>query len=288
VLSPSKRRLVVLAHARPIRDTESRMLGAVAAFVDITAQKDLQREIDLRRREAEEASVRKTRFLAAVSHDIRTPANAISLLAELVRRTAANPAHYAEIPELARELHSSALSLVNLLGDVLDIARFDSGKVELQETEFSLGELLTEEHRQMQPLARERGIELRCDALAEHVLLRTDRIKLARILGNLIGNAIKFTETGGVRVEAQCLDGRGVQIRVVDTGIGIPDESLRHIFDEFFQLRNPERDRNKGSGLGLTICKRLVDAMGGELEVQSTIGTGSTFIVTLPPTCVLR
>jgi PAS domain S-box-containing protein len=288
VLSPSKRRLVVLAHARPIRDTESRMLGAVAAFVDITAQKDLQREIDLRRREAEEASVRKTRFLAAVSHDIRTPANAISLLAELVRRTAANPAHYAEIPELARELHSSALSLVNLLGDVLDIARFDSGRVELQETEFSLGELLAEEHRQMQPLARERGIALHCDALAEHVLLRTDRIKLARILGNLIGNAIKFTDKGGVRVEAQCLDGRGVQIRVVDTGIGIPDESLRHIFDEFFQLRNPERDRNKGSGLGLTICKRLVDAMGGALEVQSTTGVGSTFAVTLPPTCVLR
>ncbi|MDB5174858.1 MAG: two-component hybrid sensor and regulator, partial [Phycisphaerales bacterium] len=287
LLSAPNRRLVLLAHARPIRDRDGRMRGAVAAFVDITPQKDLQREIDLRRREAEEASVRKTRFLAAVSHDIRTPANAISLLAELVRRSAMNTALYSEIPELSRELYSSAMSLVNLLGDVLDVARFDSGKVDLQESEFALAELLDEEHRQLQPLARERGIQLRCKAPDGPVLLRADRIKLARILGNLIGNAIKFTDTGEVLVEAQNLEGRGVQIRVVDTGIGIPEESLRHIFDEFFQLRNPERDRNKGSGLGLTICKRLVDAMGGVLEVRSTVGAGSTFTVTLPPTCVL-
>ncbi|MDB5354579.1 MAG: hypothetical protein JWN24_1032 [Phycisphaerales bacterium] len=287
LLSPPNRRLVLLAHARPIRGSDGRMLGAVAAFVDITPQKDLQREIDLRRREAEEASVRKTRFLAAVSHDIRTPANAISLLAELVRRSAGNQALYPEIPELARELFASAMSLVNLLGDVLDIARFDSGRIEMQESEFALAELLDEENRQLQPLARERGIQLRCQAPPEPVHLRTDRIKLARILGNLIGNAIKFTDQGEVRVEARSPDGQGVQIRVVDTGIGIPEESLRHIFDEFFQLRNPERDRNKGSGLGLTICKRLVDAMGGTLEVQSSVGAGSTFTVTLPPECVL-
>ncbi len=155
-IGPGGRRMALLANARPIRDRQGKAMGAVAAFVDITPQKELQRELDLRRREAEEASVRKTRFLAAVSHDIRTPANAISLLAELVRRTAANPAMVAEIPELASELQSSAMSLVNLLSDVLDVARFDSGKVELQETEFSLANLLEEEHRQMLPLAREK------------------------------------------------------------------------------------------------------------------------------------
>src|SRR6185312_11347409 len=99
-------------------------------FVDISSQKELQRELDVRRREAEEASVRKTRFLAAVSHDIRTPANAISLLAELIRRSASNPTLAADVPELAQELHGSAISLVNLLSDVLDIARFDSDKVD--------------------------------------------------------------------------------------------------------------------------------------------------------------
>jgi signal transduction histidine kinase len=277
----------LLTYARPIRGTAGDVIGAVAAFVDITTQKELQRELDVRRREAEEASVRKTRFLAAVSHDIRTPANAISLLAELIRRTAANPALVSEIPELARELQQSAAALVNLLSDVLDVARFDSGRIELQETEFPLARLLEDEVRGMQPLAREKNLILELDAPDDSLWVRADRIKLARILGNLMGNAIKFTESGGVKIAAS-QDGEGnVQIRVSDTGIGIAPEHLRHIFDEFFQLRNPERDRNKGTGLGLTICKRLVDAMEGRLEVHSTPGKGSAFTVALPASAVV-
>ena len=133
-LLPTGRRIALLTNAAPVRDAAGKPTGAVAAFVDITPQKELQRELDTRRREAEEASVRKTRFLAAVSHDIRTPANAITLLAELIRRTASNPALAAEVPELAKELHASAMSLVELLGDVLDLARYDSGRIEMQET----------------------------------------------------------------------------------------------------------------------------------------------------------
>jgi signal transduction histidine kinase len=282
------RRIICLTYARPIRDEQGVIHGAVSVFIDITAQKELQRELDLRRREAEEASVRKTRFLAAVSHDIRTPANAISLLAELIRRTATNPSLAGDVPDLAQELHDSAMSLVNLLSDVLDIARFDSDKVDLQESEFSLAGLLADEQKQLLPLARQKGLSLDVIAPAEPLVLRTDRIKLARILGNLIGNAIKFTEAGGVRLEARRNDDGTVLISVSDTGVGIPAESLAHIFDEFFQLRNPERDRAKGSGLGLTICKRLIDAMGAKLHVQSTPGKGSTFTVTLPVFAVVR
>jgi PAS domain S-box-containing protein len=287
LLNPGGKRVFVLGNARPIRDDQGKINGAVAAYVDITPLKELQRELDLRRREAEEASVRKTRFLAAVSHDIRTPANAISLLAELVRRTAANPAMAGEIPELARELHISSISLVNLLSDVLDIARFDSGKVELQESEFSLVSLLEEEHRQMSPLARERKLTFSFVRPAQPVWVRADRIKLGRILGNLVGNAIKFTEAGEIRLEGELSADGAVRIRVIDTGIGIAPEHLRHIFDEFFQLRNPERDRNKGTGLGLTICKRLVDAMGGALEVQSDVERGSVFTVLLPSSVIV-
>jgi signal transduction histidine kinase len=276
------RRLVFLNYARPIRDDDGTLRGAVSVFVDITAQKELQRELDTRRREAEEASVRKTRFLAAVSHDIRTPANAISLLAELIRRTASNSSMLAEVPDLAQELHASAVSLVNLLSDVLDVARFDSDKVDLQESEFPLNALLADEQRQLQPLAREKGLSLEFNAPAEALLVRTDRIKLARVLGNLIGNAIKFTERGEVRIDAHRNGDNAIRISISDTGIGIAPEHLSHIFDEFFQLRNPERDRAKGSGLGLTICKRLVDAMGGSLEVVSAPGKGSTFTLTLP------
>jgi signal transduction histidine kinase/putative methionine-R-sulfoxide reductase with GAF domain len=280
---PDGRTITVLVNAAPFFDERGAVTGGVGVLMDITAQKALQRELDARRREAEEASVRKTRFLAAVSHDIRTPANAISLLAELIRRTAANPALVGEVPDLAREMHESAMSLVNLLGDVLDVARFDSGKIEIQESDVSLASLLAEEYRRFQPLARDKGLALEFDPPAEDVKVRADRIKLSRVVGNLVGNAIKFTEHGRVRLEV-CRNGDGwADLRVIDTGVGIAPEHQRYIFDEFFQLSNPERDRNKGTGLGLAICKRLVDAMGGRLTVQSAPGQGSTFTVSLPP-----
>jgi signal transduction histidine kinase len=283
VLLPDGRTITVLISAAPFFDERGTVTGGVGVSMDITAQKALQRELDARRREAEEASVRKTRFLAAVSHDIRTPANAISLLAELIRRTAANPALVGEVPDLAREMHESAMSLVNLLGDVLDVARFDSGKIEIQESDVALAPLLAEEYRRFAPLAREKGLALEFEPPAEPVEVRADRIKLSRVVGNLIGNAIKFTERGTVRVGVR-RNGEGwADVVVADTGVGIAAEHQRYIFDEFFQLSNPERDRNKGTGLGLSICKRLVDAMGGRLRVESAPGAGSTFTVSLPP-----
>ncbi len=206
-----RRRLFLLANTRHIRDNEGKITGAVTAYADRDPAQRIAAPVDLRRREAEEASVRKTRFLAAVSHDIRTPANAISLLAELVRRTAANPAMAGDVAELARELHCSAVSLVNLLSDVLDIARFDSGKVELQESDFSLASLLEEEHRHLLPLAREKGIEFNFQSPPQVLWLRADRIKLARVLGNLIGNAIKFTQAGEVRLDAEHIAEGGVR-----------------------------------------------------------------------------
>src|SRR5205807_10464993 len=130
---PKGRPFTLLATAAPILDGRGRVAGAVAAYVDITTQKLLQRELELRRREAEEASVRKTRFLAAVSHDMRTPANAINLMAEVIRLLAANPALADQVPEAAAKLRANTHALVELVTEILAIARFDSGKVELQE-----------------------------------------------------------------------------------------------------------------------------------------------------------
>jgi PAS domain S-box-containing protein len=284
---PNGKRFVLLASAAPIYDRKGQVAGAVAAFADITMHKQLQREIDLRRREAEEASVRKTRFLASVSHDIRTPVNAINLMAEVIRRSADNPSVAAQIPQMAQRLQANALALADLVTDVLDIARFDTGKVEIQESEFSLGDLLAEECRHLFPLAQDKGLQLTLEPLDRPIWLRTDRVKLARVIGNLIGNAVKFTDQGTVRVSAATDVGRQVLIRVADTGIGIPPEFLQHIFDEFTQLRNPERDREKGTGLGLTICKRLVEIMGGRIEVSSQVNNGSTFTIVLPSSIVL-
>ena len=288
------RRVSLLVAAAPITDRQSRTLGAVCTFVDVTPLTRLQRELEQRRQEAEEASVRKTRFLAAVSHDIRTPANAINLLAELLQRTADQPAMAGEIPEMAAELQASAPSLVNLVGDVLDMTRYDYGKVELQDTEFSLAELIEELLRQLKPLAYAKGLALGTPVVVPTELrLRADRTKLSRVLTNLVGNAIKFTEKGSVAIRALLVPPAGseapgeVRLSISDTGVGILPEHLPRIFDEFFQIKNPARDRTKGAGLGLAICKRLVDAMGGTIAAQGEPGIGMTFTVTLPATRVV-
>jgi signal transduction histidine kinase len=239
-------------------------------------------ELDRRRRIAEEESIRKSRFLAAVSHDIRTPANAISLLAELIQRTSTDPESAAEIPEMARELHNSSLSLVTLIGDVLDLTRLDAGRIELHESDIDFNKFLSDECRQLQPLAEEKKLQFECILPGESRHLRIDRIKLSRIVTNLIANAVKFTDQGHVRVIGAIQPDGGVQISVEDTGIGIPAEHLDRIFDEYYQLKNPGRDRVKGTGLGLSISRRLIGIMGGALQVQSEPGKGSTFTVTIP------
>ena len=247
----------------------------------------LQRELEEKRREAEEASVRKTRFLAAVSHDVRTPAYAINLMAELIGRAANDAALSKQLPQLAGDLRANAMSLVALVSDVLDLARFDSGKLDLQESEFAMCSMVEAEVRQLLPLAQSKGLQLTVTTGDGVVWLHADRMKLARVVGNLIGNAIKFTERGSVQVLCGRLaDGRA-EVRVADTGVGIPEEQLPNIFDEFYQLRNPERDGAKGTGLGLAICKRLLDVMKCELVVESEVGRGSTFAVRIPASLVI-
>jgi signal transduction histidine kinase/CheY-like chemotaxis protein len=286
VLFPGGRKLTLLVSCAPTYDAQMRITGAVCGFVDISRLKALEQELERRRREAEEASFRKSRFLAAVSHDIRTPANAIGLLAEIIRRSANNPAMVHEIPSLAIELEGSSRTLVDLVTDVLDITRFDSGKLELHETEFCLGSIMSEECRQLQSLAQQKALMFECEPPDPGICVRADRVKLARVLGNLIGNAVKFTDSGGVRVSAALLEDGRPEIAVSDTGIGIAQEHRARIFDEFYQLRVPNRDLAHGSGLGLAICHRLVEAMGGEILVESDVGRGSTFRVRLPAAAV--
>ena len=288
VLDGGRQRLTLLYSAAPIRDAHGAIIGGVCASVDITEQKRLQLELDARRREAEEASVRKTRFLAAVSHDIRTPANAISLLAELMQRTASTPAMAGEIPEIAADLRNSAMTLVSLVSDVLDLTRFDAGRIDLEESEFRLEQLMHDECRQLMAVAREKGLGFDCEPPTRPLVVRADRVKVSRILQNLISNAVKFTQQGRVCVAAGAggASGAGAWVRVSDTGPGIPPEYQERIFDEFFQLKHAG-NQNGGSGLGLAICRRLAHAMGGSITVESEPGKGSTFTFTLPASAVV-
>ena len=269
------------------------VVEALAAQASVSlANAALVEELDRRRREAEDAAVRKTRFLAAVSHDIRTPANAINLVAELLLTVSNDKASRAdgdgqreEIPELARELRDAALALVQLVSDVLDVTRYDYGKVELQISDFPLAKLLEDQLRQHRSTAANKGLALMIEP-TPRLTLRSDAIKLGRVLSNLLGNAVKFTDSGSVSLGGHVRPDGGLELIVRDTGPGISEEQQPLIFDEFYQVKNPARDRNHGTGLGLAICSRLVDAMSGKLSVVSQLGRGSTFIVTLPGSVV--
>jgi len=273
------------ARQRQVRD----LLVEVSASNDRLATANLA--LEQRRAEAAEEARRKTRFLSAISHDIRTPVNALVLSCELLRAIGqVSPAatiDVRDIDDLTGALLNNAAALVELVNDLLDIARHDQGKLELAEADFPLGDFLTGTIEGMRPLAEQKRLDLILDIATPTAVLRTDRIKLARVVQNLVANAIKFTDAGRVRVQASASTISGLAVQVEDTGIGIPGPLREGIFDEFAQLRNPERDRTKGTGLGLAICRRLVQTMGGTIAVVTAPEqSGSTFEVTLPPSRV--
>ncbi|CAG4884729.1 putative Histidine kinase [Georgfuchsia toluolica] len=244
-------------------------------------------EIDRRRREAEEASERKSRLLASASHDIGAPLYAITLMAEVIRQAAGNPSLATQIPELAERVKTNAASLEHLISDLLDVARLDSGCIEVRESAFSLNDLLVEQCSNLLPLAQAKNLRLEVDTPERPINLQTDRVKLARVVTNLLANAIKFTQNGGVVVSAGVMMPEQVLIRVRDTGVGIAAEHLDHIFDEFARLQNAQGDHSEGWGLGLPICRRLIEALGGTITVESKPGQGSIFIACLPSRCLL-
>ena len=245
-------------------------------------------ELELLRRAAEEASGRKTQLLASVSHDIRSPLTTIDLIADLILRSAGDPALAAQLPDLVQRLRRNTLSLAELTTALVDISSLDAGHISVRNSEFSLNELLLQERERLLPLAEAKNLHLRVEAPEAPLWLRTDKLKLARVLSNLVGNAMKFTETGGVTISAALTPEGAPLMRVRDTGVGMSPESLGRIFDEYGQLGNPQRDSNKGWGLGLAICRRLVGVMGGSISVDSKPGRGTTFSVHLPAACVVK
>jgi signal transduction histidine kinase len=286
-LGPSET-MTILCNAAPIRDRSGAITGAISAFVDVSIVKSLRGEMVNRQRLSDAASLHRARFLQAVSHGIRTPANAVNLLTVLLRKTVAEPAQSDEVPEICRELEQCSTGMVNLVTDVIDLVRLDLGRVELNETEIELGLWIEEQCKQFSVKAREKGLRFTCDVREPGIRLRTDKIKLARVMNCLIGNAIRYTAKGEINVEADVLDDRTLRFDVSDTGIGIPPEKQQEIFDELVQIKSPERNKSSGTGLGLAISRRLLQLMGGRLDVASEPGKGSTFTFFLPSSKVIR
>ena len=279
--------LTTICNAAPIRDGARAITGAISAFVDVSALKSLRDEVNRKSRQADDVSARKSKFLAAVAHDVRNPANAIVLLGELLRKSATDPTQAEEIPEIATEMEKSAISIVTLVTDVLELSRLDLGGIEFRETEIELGKWLEEQASQWRVTAARKRLELELIVPDPGVRVRVDRQRFSRLLGNLVANAVKFTEQGKIEVEAKLMPDRSVRIAITDTGVGIAAEKMKDIFDEFVQLKKPERQKLGGSGMGLAIARRLVELMGGTLEVSSEAGKGSEFSFTLPASRVV-
>jgi signal transduction histidine kinase len=265
--------IAVLVHSR------------MAALDTMEAQNRLlevqNEELERRRLEAEQASRRKTRLLASASHDVRTPVNAITLMADAIRHATGDPSLATRIPAMAERLQANARSLSRLISDLLDVTQFDSGRIDVQESIFSLNELLIEQCANLDLLIRGKSLRIGFNPPNRPIWLRTDRIKLARVITNILGNAIKFTDTGSITVSV-CVTHDDVLIHIRDTGVGIALEHLDHIFDEFAQLRTANITHDEGWGLGLSICRRLMRALEGSIEVASEPGKGSVFTIRLP------
>jgi signal transduction histidine kinase len=224
--------------------------------------------------QAEEAARARTQFLANMSHEIRTPLNGVLGVAELMGESKLDD-DQRELVEIMRQSGSHLLALVN---DLLDLSKMNAGKLTLERVEFDIRRMMEEMSRPMQIAAETKG-------LAWHFNVRKevpqycigDPVRVRQVLTNLMGNALKFTERGGITVDVGMVDGKQMRFVVEDTGIGIETEKLNSIFEEFEQADHSTTRRFGGSGLGLAISRRLVEVMGGRMGVESAVGQGSMF-----------
>ncbi len=246
-------------------------------------QRELEGELRSVREAVDAANRAKTEFLATMSHEIRTPLNGILPILEILKDSRLDP----EQKQLVKTAVTSSRHLLRIINDILDYAKVESGKLELESVEFNLRELVHSITDLMARPAEQRGLKLVVDVAEElPANLRGDPIRLRQILTNLLSNAIKFTERGGITVEVtkRRSSRREVELlfSVTDTGIGIPAETVRRLFQSFTQADASTTRKHGGTGLGLAICKRLVEMMGGRIGVRSKEGYGSTFMFVVP------
>ena len=282
-------RLADGALSERVEETGSDQIGQLQRGVNQMAQalemhqQNLQQRIDEATRElkdqkqaAEAAVLAKTRFLAAASHDLRQPLHALSLLVEALKEQVRGE----EAQHLAENIEASAGAMQSLLNSLLDLSRLDAGVVEARPECIPVMHVLEPIAQQFAPLARDKGLSLRIHR--SDFWIYHDPALLGRIVANLVSNALRYTDRGSVLVGFRRVRSDRLRLEVWDTGNGIPAQYHHRIFEEYFQVENPERHRDKGLGLGLAIVTRLAGLLGGQVMVSSQPGRGSCFRLDMP------
>jgi signal transduction histidine kinase/CheY-like chemotaxis protein len=224
---------------------------------------------------ASDASLGKSRFLAAASHDLRQPLQSTGLYLSVLLRRFDDPV----IHEIGGKMRQSLDVMGELLEALLDISKLDSGSVVPEIEDFPIQDLLDRVTSAVSPQAEEKGLSLHVES--SPLFVHSDPVLLQRIVENFVTNAVRYTEAGDISVVCQ-QDGESVRIDVTDTGIGIPEDAIATVFEEYFQLDNPNRNRHKGLGLGLSIVKHIARLLDHEVGVRSALGEGSTFSISVP------
>jgi signal transduction histidine kinase len=260
-----------------IKDEQGRIVRTVGVMRNIDQEKRAEIALAKARDDAEAANRAKSLFLATMSHEIRTPLNGVLGMAQAMAMD--------ELTAVQRErlgvVHASGEALLAILNDVLDLAKIEAGKLDLEDIEFDLDDVARGAHQAFTGQASKKGLAFALDIESAQGLYRGDPTRLRQILYNLVSNALKFTDRGEIGVTARWQD-QALILAVTDTGVGIPADRLQALFGRFDQADASTTRRFGGSGLGLAICRELAEMMGGSIEVESTLGFGSTFTVTLP------
>ena len=266
--------------ARPLYDASGRLRGHRGVATDVTEQHRKEERLRREKEAAESESRAKSNFLALISHELRTPLNAMVGFSELLAQEAAGPLND-EYREYSRHVLDGSRQLQRLINDILDYTRFERNKIRLQEQEVDLVELAEMALRQVAREERARGLtfELR---YADDVVLRADLGRMKQILSNLLNNAVKFTPEGSVTVDIDRNARGDVVVRVIDTGIGIPEDKLKTIFEPFTQVDAALTRRHDGIGLGLSIARSLVRLHGGRMWIENNPSGGVTAGFTIP------
>lgn len=252
------------------RELEETNRGVVALYAELDEKAEALRRV----------SEIKSRFISNVSHEFRTPINSVLSLSRLLLDKVDGPLEDEQEKQVTF-IRKSAEALSELVNDLLDLAKIESGKIDVRPAKFEVSELFAALRGIMKPLLTNDRVALMFEVSSELPPLYTDEGKLSQILRNLVGNALKFTERGEVRVRA-AQDHGGIHFEVKDTGIGIAPEHLERVFEEFVQVEGPQQRRHKGTGLGLPLSRRLAELLGGTLTVESVVGGGSTFHLRIP------